>query len=664
MRKGKRKAESEKRSPSFFGLWAVGGGLFLASLSVLAQTSPPPAVAPAPAPVPMVGQRIFTQGGGTIILQGGNLIIRGNPAVPGQLDPQAAAAMQQMGVDPNATATVEFDPPVITVGQRATYRVNVTASIEGASVPDEPPTPPGLKLAFAGRGFSYGAGGFGLQPRTSFDYRVGVTAPGEYVVTSYTGSANGKPLKVPEAHLTVLPAGVPGARLATAQLLLEVTNTECYIGQALTVRLTMLDPGNNSVQAITQPQLSGEAFIFENWAAGYRREMRPMNGHSLAANICEVFAYPLKEGQLQLSAVAYAHVQPMPVNPAAPQPAAAVLMDSDPIPVTVKHLPTDGELAGFTGGIGVFQIESAKLSTNVVRAGEPLTLTVTIKGEGNLPRLVAPPVGRPQGWQTFPPVPDGSVAQQIEMRGSIIFTYTLLPLNERLQTTPAIPFSYFDLAKKAYADLTIPAVAIKVLPPLGGTPPSAEPVKTATVSIDDPDHPTTANDPVLTGLIGSPGRTGSSLVPLQQQPWFLVLQLAPAALLGGLWLRERRRRFLELHPEVVLRARARRGLRRQLRLARHAAAARDTRGFVTATVNAMREACAPRAAANPAALVCADVLEALAPAERDHAEGQLVRTLFGVADADRFEDLAPDGTRVLALQPQIETLLEKWRARL
>ena len=662
MRKGKRKAVSGKRKLSLLGLWALGCGLFLSALAVLAQTSAPPAIAPAPAPV--VGQRIFTQGGGTIIIQGGGLIIQGNPAAAGQLDPQAAAAMQQIGVDPNATATVEFDPPVITVGQRATYRVTVTATAEGASVPDEPPTPAGLKLTFAGRGFSYGGGGFAMQPRTSFDYRVGVTAPGQYVVTSYNGSANGNPLKIPEARLTVLPVGTPGARPATARLLLEVTNTEFYIGQAIAARLTMLDPGNNTVQAITQPQLSGEAFIFENWAMRYRREMRPMNGQALAANICEVFAYPLKEGQLQFSATAFAHVQPAPINPAMPQPATAVLMDSDPVQVTVKHLPKEGELPGFTGGIGVFQAEPARPSTNVVRAGEPLTLTVTIKGDGNLTRLVPPKIENPPGWQTFPPSADTSGAPQIQIRGSVIFTYTLLPLNERVQATPTIPFSYFNPNTKTYVDLTIPPAAIKVLPPLGGAPLPAETVKAGPPNPDDPDHPTAVNDPVLTGLIESPGRAVSSLAPLQQRPWFLALQLAPTTLLGGLWLRERRRRFLELHPDVVLRARARRGLRRQLRLARHAAAARDPRGFVNAAVNGMREACAPRAAANPAALVCADVLEGLAPAERASEEGRLVRTFFDAADAERFEDVAPDGTRVLALQPQVETLLEKWRTRL
>ena len=639
-------AECRMRKHSAIGRWSLVFGLWsflLLAFSAFAQT-----VAPGP----------------RIVNQGGAIIFQGGPGAQPQLDPQTAAMMQQIGVDQNATATVEFDPPVISLGQRSTYRVTVTATTEGVSLPDDPPAPAGLTLTLVGRGFTYAGGGLGMQPRTSFNYRASVTAAGTYVMPSFTGSANGKPLKIPEARLTVLPPGTPGAQAGTARLLIELPQTEFYIGQAISVRLVLLDPGDNSVQGISQPQMSGDAFLAENFTLRYRREMRLLGGRNVAASLCEVFAYPLKAGQLPLSATAFAHLCRLTANPAMPQTVESVLVDTDPVSVTVKHLPKEGELPGFTGGIGVFQLEPAKLSTNVLRAGEPLTFTVTVKGEGNLTRLVAPKLDHPRGWTAYTPSADASGAVQIQLRGSVLFTYTLIPLSDRVQSTPAIPFSYFDPNKKSYVDLTVPPVPVKVLPPPGGLLPPADTAKTSTPSIDDPDRPAGGNELVLTGLAEAPGPSAPTLAPLQQRPWFLALQLVPAAALGGLWLRERRRRYLAQHPDVVLKARARRGLRRQLRLARRAATVRDAGGFVTSTINALREACAPRAAANPAALVCADVLEALEPSERDGEPGRLVKALFSAADAQRFVDRAPDGAALLALQPQIEGLLEKWRARL
>lgn len=627
------------------GLLAGVALWFIGAVSLLGQTS-----------APVIQPRIIGPGGQIIIQPGVNVL---QPS----LDPQMAALMQQAGMDQTVTVKAEFDPPVIALGQTATYRVVVTAMIEGVALPDKPPTPPGLQLSFAGRGFQYGTGGGLMQPRTTVNYRVSVTAPGNYVMPSFTGSANGKDVKVPEARLQVLPANAPTSVAATARLVIEVPEQEFYIGQAIPVRLVLLDPGNNTVQAISQPQILGEAFISEPVPTRYRREFRPTEGRVLSAHINEVTAFPIKEGKLEFSAQAYAHVRRASSNPLAPQVLESVLMSSEPVTVTVKHLPKEGELPGFTGAIGMFAVEPPKPSTNTVRAGEPLTLTVTVRGQGNLTRLVPPKIERVRGWQAFPPMPDASPPYVIQQQNATHFTYTLIPINARVTTTPAIPFSYFDPAQKTYVDLTIPPVPITVMAAPGGTVATAEIAKVSAPGFDESDSFPGERELMLTGLAETPGRRGN-LRPMQDRPWFLLLQLVPAAALGGLWAWDRRRRYLAEHPEVVLKARARRGLKRQLRRARAAAAARDAAGFVTAAVNAMREACAPLASANPDALVCADVLQALVPVERDGREGIVVRTLFSAADALRFVERTPDGVALLKLQPDLELLLAKWRARL
>jgi hypothetical protein len=115
---------------------------------------------------------------------------------------------------------------------------------------------------------------------------------------------------------------------------------------------------------------------------------------------------------------------------------------------------------------------------------------------------------------------------------------------------------------------------------------------------------------------------------------------------------------------VIRKRRARRGIRRELRLARRAAAARDAAGFASRAINALREACAPREAANPQALVCADVLEELAANERQGRSGEVVRRLFIAADAVRFGGPVRDGEELLALKPELERLLDELKARL
>jgi hypothetical protein len=621
--------------------------LLLTGLEAPAQTAAPGSVLTTPA--------------GRVLLQGG---ARPAPAAQPLLDPRTAALMQQVGTDSNVVVTAEFDPAVVGLGQMVTYRVVVTAMVEGVSVPDHPPAPADLTLTPAGRGFNYSTAAGMLQPRTTLNFRVSVKAAGTYVLPAYKASANGRDVTIPEARLVVLAPGAPGARQAL-RLLAEVPQEDYYIGQAVPVRLVLLDSGDNSLQAVSQPQATGDAIMSEPIYGRQGRETRPVNGRQVLACLTAVQVTPIKEGRIEFAAQAYGHVSRPGLNVALGMSFETVLVSAEPVAITVKHLPKEGELPGFTGGIGSFQVEAPKVSTNTVRAGEPLTLSIQVRGEGNLGRLLPPRLERIRGWQAFPPLMDNTMAVPQQLRGAVSFTYTLIPLSDQVKATPAIPFCFFDPKRKAYIDATVPPVAIQVLPGPGGGPAAvAEVGRSAGAGADDPDQAGAERDLVMTGLAESPGPAASSLAPLQARPWFLVFQLVPATILGGLWFYDRRRRYLAQHPELVLKARARRRLRRHLRRLRQAAAARDADGFVAGAVSALREASAPLEAANPQALVGADVLRNLAPGQRAGPEGRLVSELFAAADALQFFGQAPDGAALLKRQPEVEALLAAWRGRL
>ena len=73
-------------------------------------------------------------------------------------------------------------------------------------------------------------------------------------------------------------------------------------------------------------------------------------------------------------------------------PPQYTLLESDPVELNVRPLPTEGELPGFTGAIGSFAVGPPKLATNVLRVGDPVKLTVTVTNRGDGP---ARPPGRP-----------------------------------------------------------------------------------------------------------------------------------------------------------------------------------------------------------------------------------------------------------------------------
>ena len=171
-------------------------------------------------------------------------------------------------------------------------------------------------------------------------------------------------------------------------------------------------------------------------------------------------------------------------------------------------------------------------------------------------------------------------------------------------------------------------------------------------------------DSALSPIAKEPGRSVGSLVPLQLSPWFPALQLAPAVLFFGLWYWDRRRRYLEAHPEIILRRKARRALRRERAGLRKAIRHHDGPAFANAAVRAMRVACAPHYPAEPRALVGSDVLLVLDENDRAGNKGAAVRHIFAANDAAAFAGSVRPNGELLRLQPDVEGVLESLEAKL
>ena len=568
-------------------------------------------------------------------------------------------------VDGPATVRAEFDPPVITAGGKSIYRVVVTALEESLEAPEKLNAPGGVAVHAGGHGQTYmPTPTMRMQPQTTFLYHVTVTNAGSVTMPAFDLTAYGKPLKVPEAKLTVLAAGSAVAQ-EPPLLQADFPPGDVYVGQTLkvAVMLPMNLPGG--ARGISQAKINGQFLFTEPFNMGYRTESVTRDGKTFLAVATDVIVTLIHEGKQELIAQGFCPVvRPMPGQASILQ-SVNLLMDSDPVMVEVKPLPPTGRLPGFTGAVGEYRIDSPRLTTNEVLAGQPLTLIFNVRGDGNLGRMTPPPFPESADWQGFAPASDNAIPPMyIQQRGFVSFSYTLIPVKEGLTETPAIPFSCFDPRRKVYVDLTIPPMAITVKhnPTLVSTIKQIPDTNLMALNLDQPQDK--EPEPMLAGIAAAPGTVVGNLTPLQTRSWFLGLQLVPALALSGLWAWDRRRRFLQLHPEVILKRRARRGLRRQLRLARRAAAARNAAGFIGSAANAFREACAPHSAANPEALVCADILRELPESDQQGRNGEIVRQLFSAEDSLRFGEPNGEGPSLLGMQGELESLLKQMRTRL
>ncbi|HQL76766.1 MAG TPA: hypothetical protein PLU91_01075 [Verrucomicrobiota bacterium] len=578
-------------------------------------------------------------------------------------------------------ATAAFDPPVVRPGEQSFLRVTFNALEDAIEWPTNLVGPPELELRPGAHGQMLKMTGTNFEPHSAFNTRARASSLGSFIVPEFVVRVDGKPVAVPSARLEVVstpPASVP----AVPQLALDLPVTNLFVGQAIRAQVVLPGLAGGIVQGLAYPQLSGQGFLVDVAVARQRVEAVHRGGTNVLSFIYETTLTPLTTGRLTVVAqgfmagnrfsgpVVIAGQATIPGGP--PQ---YTLLESEPVELNVRPLPREGELPGFTGAIGSFAVGPPQLSTNELRVGEPVRLTVTItnRGDGPLARIAPPPPPKTRDWQVFaaadfapaqpvspPPPPASPVSpppQPAGFQGVLTFNYTLVALTEATTATPPIPFSCYDPRAGAYADLTIPPVSVTVSP--GATPGDLGSLLQAGSVEAEPEK-----ELVLSSLAASRGRPAASLVPPQQRAWFPLVQLAPGVAFLGIWAWDRRRRYLEAHPDVVLRRRARRALRRERRILQRAAQAADAPRFAAAAVSAMRVACAPHYPAEPRALVGGDVLPLLPAAERSGRAGEVVRRFFAVTDSALFGPTAANAAELLPLQPELEQVLEQLEARL
>lgn len=591
---------------------------------------------------------------------------------PASPDPLMNLMLTQPKIDVNTpvTATAIFDPPSVRPGREAAYRVVVNALEESVEWPSRVSGPAGLEIRPGAHGQMLSPGGGMLLPRTGFNSWVRAARAGDYTVPSFTVIVYGKPVTVPAATLTVAEAAPAAA--APERLMLEVDRTNLFAGQSVRARIRFpASPGGVLLPLQTPPvQIAGDGLIVDQSSLRQHTEFRPRSEDRLNGGVVMVFEVamtPIAAGKIAAIAQSFvgnrfgpgAVVFPgngaPPVTSPLPQ---FTLLESSALELNVRKLPTEGMLPGFTGAVGHFMVDDANLNLGEVPVGSPVKLTVRIRGDvdSNLMRLVPPPAPTLRDWQILLATgPTSSSTPQAQ--GVASFVYTLIPQNAAVKSTPAIPFSYFDPDRAVYVNLPLPSLPIRVTGgALGAEPAPAGELETASQ--------TDEKEPVLQDLATAPGMPVASLVPLQRQAWFAWIQLAPAALFIGLWSWDRRRRFLELHPEVIRFRHARRALRRERRALRQALRAGDATGYASAAVQAMRVACAPHYPAHPRAIVGQDVLPLLPASDQAGRAGEVIRRFFAVADAQRFASAPANPAELVQLQNDFENVLTKLEERL
>jgi hypothetical protein len=135
----------------------------------------------------------------------------------------------------------------------------------------------------------------------------------------------------------------------------------------------------------------------------------------------------------------------------------------EPRRIEVRNIPAEGRPASFAGAVGTGFSFDVAADRTVVRVGDPITLTLTLRGEGletaSLPPLDADGLLPAQSFR----VPDANLPGELG-EGTKRFSAVVRVRDDRIQEIPALAYSWFDPGTGRYETTQSRPVALSVRP--------------------------------------------------------------------------------------------------------------------------------------------------------------------------------------------------------
>lgn len=131
--------------------------------------------------------------------------------------------------------------------------------------------------------------------------------------------------------------------------------------------------------------------------------------------------------------------------------------------VSIRVDPLSGTPpAGFNGAVGSFSFH-ASIDRSEVKTGDPVTLTLTVSGTGNVKLVSIPRPVFPADIETYDPKVSEEISRDgNKIRGKKEAEYLLIPRNAGKRVLEPVTFVYYDLDRRAYSSLTSPRFTLNV----------------------------------------------------------------------------------------------------------------------------------------------------------------------------------------------------------
>lgn len=500
-----------------------------------------------------------------------------------------------------------------------------------------------------------------MTSSVNFEYRLRAIKEGVHEIGPFTLLIQNKEYKTDTVIVEVISGfQTSGAqKTGTAQdenlfITVELAKGNVYLGELIPLKVKLY-ARDIRVNQISYPTITATGFSVGSFGEPLQYE-EAMNGRlfnvvEFTTHVVPVSQGRLKLGPAQIKAEVLIREQGRSIfgDPFFDEffssyRTSSVTVNSDELEVDVKGLPTEDRPETFSGAVGRFSL-SVEANPESVSVGDPIVLTMRIRGSGNFKAVSSPVLRSTAGFKVYDP----QVKESDSTAGIKVFEQVIIPTDDSVTEVPEVLFSYFDPAEEVYKTVTSEVIPIHVIPGVREAAQLVEASRTMSAS-----QAVIGED--IFYIKDDPGRIMVKGSSLHLEPWFWALNAVPIMGLAGVSLYSRRKTRLENDMAFARSYRAGKMVSKGIRSARTALERGDIAEFCDVLHRTIQQYLGDKFNL-PAKGISADVAETLKHRGVPFETLDMIERFFQECDIIRFAPLSVDKSRATELLRLAEQLV-------
>lgn len=454
------------------------------------------------------------------------------------------------------TVEASVDRTVATLDDQIQLEIIVRGNFQNPSQPIQPAMPD-FDVFYRGRSQSISIVNGVMDASYAYKYVLVPKREGTLVIEAFEFRHRGKPHRTEPIHITVsgqAPIGTGAASDRDMFVVARVDADTAYVNQQVLYTFYLYAARRVSNLNYTQPPFEG--FWVEKLQEGEKQYHKIVDGRRYLVIEVSTAIFPTTSGTLEIEPARLRLVELSERSFSFFDRGVERVLRSRPVEVHVEPLPTQGRPADFDGAVGEEIALTAKLDRSEVEEGEPVTLTVQVRGAGNVRTFSKPRLPDLPQFKVYDSDSKTEVRSLERVTGSRTYEIVLVPREAGQYTVPPVRMSYFDTEFEEYRSVeTTPMELVAVRTARSQRMiAEARPHMQQQIEVlgEDIAH------------IRSDISVSDDLTPLYQRGVFMAILPLPLMVLAGTLLVQRRRERLATDVALARSTRARKVARKRL----------------------------------------------------------------------------------------------------